>query len=75
MKSLSDKLFASLQLPVLPAVAFNGAAIQVFEPTPEEAAVPAFFGGYADDLLGDLGFDLSDDAVAELDAAPASKHL
>jgi hypothetical protein len=58
-----DKLFGTMVLPVKPPVAANGASIQVFEAEEDTGdrmgGVPAFFGGYADDLLGDLGFDVA----------------
>ncbi len=53
-----DKLFASMVLPVRPALAVDGADIRVEEIVPEAEAPEAFFGGYAEDFLADLGLDV-----------------
>lgn len=53
----NNKLFASLTLPVRPALGADGADIRVEEIVTEEFTGEAFFGGYAEDFLADLGFD------------------
>lgn len=60
-----DKLFASMILPVRPEFAADGASIRVEEIVTENVVSEAFFGGYAEDLLADLGFD-----VVEAQAEP-----
>lgn len=55
-----DKLFATMVLPVRPDMAADGASIRVEEIIGEEVAGEAFFGGYADDFLADLGLDIVD---------------
>lgn len=65
-----DKVFAQVALPVRPAVAADGASLTVSAVT-EEAPVAtpdAFFGGYAEDFLADLGFDMMETAP---EAVPA----
>lgn len=59
-----DKVFAQVVLPVRPAVAADGASISVVEITEETdmVAPEAFFGGYAEDFLADLGFDMMETA-------------
>ncbi len=52
-----DKLFASMILPVRPSMAADGADIVVEEIVSEEVVGEAFFGGYAEDFLADLGLD------------------
>lgn len=53
-----DKLFASMILPVRPAMAADGADIRIEEIVTDEVVGEAFFGGYADDFLADLGLDI-----------------
>lgn len=60
-----DKLFASMILPVQPEFAADGAVIRVEDVAVEESqpgAGEAFFGGYADDFLADLGLDMLEQA-------------
>jgi hypothetical protein len=60
---MKQNLFAGIQLPIKPALAADGASLAVIEEP--EAAMPGqmpFFGGYAEDLLADLGFDVVEDA-------------
>lgn len=59
-----DKVFSGIVLPVRPAMAADGANITVVEITEEaEMIAPdAFFGGYAEDFLADLGFDMMETA-------------
>lgn len=57
-----DKVFAGLTLPVRPIVAANGASIQLIEEQLPTAAEEAFFGGYAEDMLADIGMDMVDEA-------------
>lgn len=61
-----DKLFASMVLPVRPQLAADGANIKIEEIVVEEIGNEAFFGGYAEDFLADLGFDM-------MEAAPEQK--
>ena len=58
-----DKLFAKVALPVRPETAADGAGLQLIE-APEEVAIvrDAFFGGYAEDFLADLGFDMVEES-------------
>jgi hypothetical protein len=59
MNSKYDQLFAKLTLPVRPDAAVDGAAIQLIEgeaEAPQSRSTP-FFGGYAEDFLGDMGFE------------------
>ena len=63
MTNKTKHLFAGLQLPVLPAMAADGASIRVIQDP--VAAMPGqmpFFGGYAEDMLADIGFDIVDEA-------------
>lgn|GEM_PF-6730962 len=61
---MSHKLFAQVALPVRPQGGVDGAGVQLIESADEEpAAREAFFGGYAEDLLADLGFDMVDETV------------
>lgn len=73
-----DKVFGSVVLPIKPEMAADGASIQVFDPQPDDGGelptVPAFFGGYADDLLGDLGFDVAPEGPASV-RTPAIKRV
>lgn len=55
-----DKLFASMMLPVRPSMAADGADIRIEEIVSEEVVGEAFFGGYAEDFLADLGLDAVD---------------
>lgn len=55
-----DKVLASMVLPVQPKMAADGANIRVEEIVTEEVVGEAFFGGYAEDFLADLGFDAVD---------------
>lgn len=59
-----DKLFASMILPVQPDVVADGAIIRLeeVETTEDEVIGEAFFGGYADDFLADLGLDVMEQA-------------
>ena len=52
-----DKLFASMLLPVRPDMGADGASIRIEEIVSEEVVGEAFFGGYAEDFLADLGLD------------------
>lgn len=54
---MASKLFAQMVLPVHPGVAVDGADIRLVEMADEAPAREAFFGGYAEDFLADLGFD------------------
>jgi hypothetical protein len=45
-------------LPVRPAMAADGADIRIEEIVAEEIVGEAFFGGYAEDFLADLGLDI-----------------
>lgn len=68
---MNDKLFASLVLPVKPAVAATGAKIDVIAETDEETG-ESFFGGYAEGgLLDDMGFEHVADAAPEAKQAKA----
>jgi len=62
-----DKLFARIALPVRPA-GVDGADLRLVGDEAEEtvAGETPFFGGYAEDLLADLGFDMVDAAEGEL---------
>jgi hypothetical protein len=72
-----EKLLGSLVLPVKPPVAADGAHIQFIQAAEDDgaelASVPAFFGGYADDLLGDLGFDVAPEGAPT--RTPAIKRV
>jgi hypothetical protein len=74
---LYDKLFGSVMLPIKPPVVADGAMIQFTQAAEDDggelASVPAFFGGYADDLLGDLGFDMAPDEAPT--RTPAIKRV
>jgi hypothetical protein len=60
-----DAVFGSVKLAVRPAVAADGATIAVIEePVAEVAGVMPFFGGYAEDMLADIGFDVVEDTAA-----------
>lgn len=69
-----QKVFGTMRLPLKPAMAADGARIDLIEgdaamlPGMTEEKAP-FFGGYAEDFLGDMGFE----AVSE--AAPAREGL
>ncbi len=61
---MPHSLFAGLQLPIKPAMAADGATLAIIEEP--EAAMPGqmpFFGGYAEDMLADLGFDVVEDVA------------
>ena len=63
MNSKYNQLFAKLTLPVQPDDAVDGAVIRLIEGETEQSGTttqaPAanFFGGYAEDFLGDMGFE------------------
>lgn len=57
---MNDKLFASMVLPVRPDMAADGANIRIEEIVADDLVGEAFFGGYAEDFLADLGFDAVD---------------
>ncbi len=57
-----DKVFAGLTLPVRPVVGANGASIQLIEEELPVVAEAAFFGGYAEDMLADIGMEMVDEA-------------
>ena len=58
-----DALFGSVKLAVRPAVAADGATIAVIEePAAEVAGQMPFFGGFAEDMLADIGFDVVEEA-------------
>jgi hypothetical protein len=59
---MPNKLFAQMVLPVRPLERVDGAGITLVEAVEDEVAVEAFFGGYADDFLADLGFDMMETA-------------
>ncbi|MBI1308730.1 MAG: hypothetical protein GC129_02580 [Proteobacteria bacterium] len=62
---MKNNVFADLQLPMQLIGAADGAVIEVVqEPVMDEVAEP-FFGGYADDFLADMGFDLVDELPAQ----------
>lgn len=61
---MASKIFAGIQLPQGLIASADGALIQVIQEPMAEEAVEPFFGGYAEDFLADLGFDMVDD-VAE----------
>jgi hypothetical protein len=63
-----DKLFATMVLPVRPNMAADSADIRVEEITEEVVTSEAFFGGYADDFLADLGLDIVE-TMPEVSAA------
>lgn len=67
---MATKLFADIQLPIKPMLAADAATIQIVEEAPVEVMVEPFFGGYAEDFLADLGFDMVD----ELPAKERVKH-
>lgn len=58
----SAQLFAGIQLPIKPAMAADGASIAVIE-EPEATGPMPFFGGYAEDFLADLGFDVVEEVA------------
>lgn len=63
---MTDKLFANIMLPVYPDAPVDGATIHFAEVVEDEAVLgEPFFGGYADDFLADLGFDLMETAPEE----------
>ncbi len=57
-----DKLFASMILPVQPEFAADGAVIKVEDFVAEAETGEAFFGGYAEDFLADMGLDMLEQA-------------
>lgn len=68
-----DKLFGNIVLPVRPALAVDGATIRVIdEPAVDEQAKP-FFGGYAEDFLGGLGFDMVDEPADKATKLPTKR--
>jgi hypothetical protein len=60
-KTQSSPMFAGVQLPIKPALAADGASIYLIEEPVSTAPLP-FFGGYAEDFLADLGFDVVEEA-------------
>lgn len=65
-----DKLFSTINLPVKPAMAVDGANIHLVEEPADEETPDAFFGGYAEGgLLDDMGFEAVAEAPAEKSAA------
>lgn len=69
---MKNHVFAAIKLPVQPAFAADEATIQLIEEAPVEVVGEPFFGGYAEDFLADLGFDLVDEVV---DRAPKAKRV
>ena len=57
-----EKVFSGVTLPVRPVMAANGASIQLIQEELPVAAEAAFFGGYAEDMLADIGMDMVDEA-------------
>ncbi len=60
-QTLKQALFASIQLPVKPAMAAQDAMITFHEEPAASVATP-FFGGYAEDFLADLGLDVAEES-------------
>jgi hypothetical protein len=58
------RVFEGIQLPVKLAARPDGASLAVQEITLPGVEEQAFFGGYADDLLADLGADMLVDEPA-----------
>lgn len=69
-----NQLFSKLVLPVRPMQDVDGAKVLLLsdEVAVEEAVREPFFGGYAEDFLADLGFDMIEE-VAE--KAPKIKRV
>jgi hypothetical protein len=66
VKTMYDKLFSGINLPVKPAIAVDGATISVIEEPADIETPDAFFGGYAEGgLLDDMGFEALPEAPAE----------
>ena len=62
MKQTSrSPLLAGVQLPIKPAMAADGATVTRIE-EPASAGPLPFFGGYTEDFLADLGFDVVEEA-------------
>jgi hypothetical protein len=59
-----DAVFGSVKLAVRPAMAADGASLALIEEpvAPESLGQMPFFGGYAEDMLADIGFDVVEDA-------------
>lgn len=61
-----DKLFASINLPVKPAMAVTGATIAVIDEPADEETAESFFGGYAENsLLDDMGVEIASADVVQ----------
>lgn len=69
---MKNSVFAGIKLPAQPALAADGAAIQLIEEAPVEVVGEPFFGGYAEDFLADLGFDMIDEVT---ERAPKAKRV
>lgn len=52
-----DNVFGSMTLPVRPTVKADGAMIQLIEEEAVSAESRPFFGGYAEDMLADIGME------------------
>lgn len=69
---MKNNVFSGVKLPMQLASAADGAEIQLIQEPPVEVIGEPFFGGYADDFLADLGFDLVDEVA---DKAPKAKRV
>jgi hypothetical protein len=69
---MNRNIFASVTLPMQLDSAADGAVIQLIEEAPVEVVGEPFFGGYAEDFLADLGFDMVDEVA---DRAPKAKRV
>lgn len=59
---MANKIFAGIQLPLRPAFSADSAEIRLVEDVVADVTVvEPFFGGYAEDFLADLGFDMVDE--------------
>jgi hypothetical protein len=54
-------IFNGLVLPVKPALAADSARVALIEVEQQDAENKPFFGGYAEDMLADIGFDMVED--------------
>lgn len=71
-EAMNNDVFARIKLPMQLDSAADGADIQLIQEAPVEVVGEPFFGGYAEDFLADLGFDVVDEVA---DKAPRAKRV
>lgn len=70
---MKNNVLASVTLPQGLVAAADGADIQLIQEPPVEMVGEPFFGGYAEDFLADLGFDLVEEVNEK--ATPRAKRV